>query len=101
TGVTADQVVSAADIVAGRLKFVAPDLAGVDQQDGIGFRVGDADGEFSAAAYTLSVDMTNTPVGTTAVADTDVGTAAAGAWTAVYGAGDNAVSGFGGETVRV
>ncbi len=97
--VLAGDTIAAADIALGHLTFDVGAVTG-DHTAAIGFRVGDASGVFSDATYTLSVDIADTPSGT-AVADTAVSTAVAGAWTNVYSAGVDAVSGFDGQTVSV
>ena len=70
--VTLNQVISAADIGAGRLRFVPdPDENGSNYAT-VGFMVSDGT-SFSASAYTLTVNVTAVNDGPTAVADTNAG----------------------------
>jgi VCBS repeat-containing protein len=67
--VTQDQEITAADISAGKLRFVPAADASAAPYDTVGFRVSDGT-DYSAAAYTLTVNVTavnDAPIGTSAV----------------------------------
>ena len=92
SAVQSGDVISSADIDAGKLKFVA----GTNATD-LSFQVGD--GTDFSGDYALTVDVTSTSGGIT-LDGSDVTTAEASTWTNVYSS--NPLSGFGAEDmVRV